>query len=248
MLSVKDTGHGMTDDVKKRIFEPFFTTKGKEIGTGLGLATVQGIVKKNQGMITVDSQVGVGTTFSVYWPFEVPPRERAVESAGQDAKALLPSDGDGPSPCILVVDDEKPLLDMARRALVMLGYTVHAATNIDQVRKIWKEHADEVALLLTDVVMPGMNGVELAAMLRKDRPELRVVTMSAYTDSVVLKLGVRKSEVQFIQKPFTPDQLLATVHAALLRPDGREGNGGSGGNKLPGKSETPPVGEESSHA
>ena len=221
MLSVKDTGHGMPEDVKERIFEAFFTTKGEEVGTGLGLATVQGIVKKNGGSITVDSQVGVGTTFSIYWPFEAPPRRFVGETSEEGAEAQLPPEMGGRSPCILAVDDEKPLLDMVRRVLTMHGYTVHGATNADQVRRIWKEHGDEVDLLLTDVVMPVMSGVEIAAMLRKERPGLRVVTMSAYTDSVVLKLGVRKNEVQFMQKPFTPDQLLATVRTALLRPDDR---------------------------
>ena len=214
VLELRDSGHGMSPETQARIFEPFFTTKDEGAGTGLGLATVYGIVKQNHGDIQVESEIGKGTTFRIFLP----------HVAGTLAGIILPgiperASAATPRPrgkgTILVVDDEKSILNMARRVLETCGYTVFPALTDHDVLSIWEKHRDEIHLLLTDVIMPGMSGVEIGAKLREDRPGLAVLYMSAYTDSTIINLGATEAGTFFIQKPFTPPDLLRKVQEAL---------------------------------
>jgi nitrogen-specific signal transduction histidine kinase/CheY-like chemotaxis protein len=235
VLAVEDTGHGMDEVTRRRIFEPFFTTKGEQEGTGLGLTTVQSIVKDHGGVVTVQSQVGLGTAFTVWLPRYSQPRlppdaspERTTLTLDVDTDVvILPAIPEGPSRTrgevgILLLDDEESVLRMIERGLVTKGFRVFAArTDIELLMK-WEEHRDEIDLLITDMVMPGMSGVEVAARLRQDRPDLKVLSISAYTDTVIMKLGGSGSDdTFFLQKPFTPDVLIAKVERMLsIRPAG----------------------------
>ncbi len=227
VLAVEDTGHGMDEMTRRRIFEPFFTTKAEHEGTGLGLTTVQSIVKDHGGAVTVQSQVGLGTAFTVWLPRYTEPRlppevssERTTLTLDADTEIVLPASGaqsrSRADVGILLLDDEESVLRMIERGLVTKGFKVFAArTDIELLMK-WEEHRDEVDLLITDMVMPGMSGVEVAERLRQDRPELKVLSISAYTDSVIMKLGgTGCDDTLFLQKPFTPDVLIAKVERML---------------------------------
>ncbi len=216
MLAVSDTGQGMDDAVKARLFEPFFTTKGSG-GTGLGLATVYGVVKQAGGSIWVYSEPGRGTTFKLYLPSTA-----TLEATPISRSSLLPS-ATGVETVLLVEDDE----GVRAGALAILGrrgYTLLTARNATEALALHERHAGPIHLVLTDVVMPGMNGRALAERLTALRPELRVLYMSGYTDSTIAHHGVLDPDAYFIQKPFTPDSLSRKVREVLDRdrspPDG----------------------------
>jgi PAS domain S-box-containing protein len=214
MLAVSDTGTGMTPAVRVHLFEPFFTTKPVGKGTGLGLATVYGIVKQSGGYIAVRTEPGRGSSFKVYLPRIAAP-----------ASAPPPSPAPAPAPSsrgtarvaetVLVVEDEQAVLTLSRRALESEGYTVLAAADGADAVRIAERHGGTIHLLLTDVVMPGISGRELAAQLAARRPGLRVVYMSGYPGDTAARGGALAQGSAFLQKPFEPDALARKVREAL---------------------------------
>ena len=213
-VSVTDTGTGMDAITQARIFEPFFTTKAAGKGTGLGLAMVYGIVKQSGGSIRVQSALGAGTTFEVFLPRDVSMRSADLLRA---TGALEIATG---QETVLLVEDEEAVRSVTRRILVAAGYEVITAGSGGEALQVWADHQDRVSLLLTDVVMPGMNGRELADRLVALRASLKVLYMSGYTDDAIVHRGVLDPGTQFIGKPFSSDALLARVRSAL-HSDGR---------------------------
>jgi PAS domain S-box-containing protein len=212
-LSVTDTGTGMTDEVRARLFEPFFTTKSPGQGTGLGLATVYGIVTQAQGRLEVATAPGRGTTFTVLLPAVPDP----VTGAGGSEPDHVSGTG-----TVLLVEDEEPVRKLARIILEARGYEVlEAETGADAVRAAGT-HPGPIHLLITDVVMPGMGGREVADAVRRLRPEVRILYVSGYTDDALVRHGVTGEEGAFLQKPFTPHGLAQKVRA-LLNGTGRNG-------------------------
>lgn len=208
MLSVSDTGIGMDSDAQERIFEPFFTTKEQGKGTGLGLSTVYGIVKQHEGNIWVYSEPDRGTCFKIYLP--VSHSTPVVEPVDQGGSHV---------PCgdetVLLVEDEPRVRDAVKRALENYGYTVLSALHPDEATTVFGENAHSVDILLSDVVMPGCDGVQLYDRLCVQRPGLPVLFMSGYTDRSILEEGILNPGVPFIQKPFSPAQLVRKVRAVL---------------------------------
>jgi len=207
-LTVTDTGCGMNTDVLGHLFEPFFTTKDAHKGTGLGLSTVFGIVTTYGGGIDVWSQVGHGTTFDLYFPRATP----QTTATSTDSPQAQPRQG---SETILLVEDDNGVRDLVRRELLKTGYQVIEAKNGVEACLTATQQSYHVDLLLTDVVMPGMNGRELAEHLAVIKPNLRVLFMSGYLDDISVNSGMDPHRTTFLQKPFTPDLLLRTVRALL---------------------------------
>lgn len=206
VLTVSDTGRGMDRETVSHMFEPFFTTKGPGKGTGLGLATVYGIVTQHGGTIAVNSTPGLGTAFALSFPRD------AAANAG--ALAPVPSGGDtAGKETVLLVEDEPMVRGLVRTMLSAKGYTVHEASSGEEALERYGDRLDSVHLLLTDVVMPGINGRVLAERLVSRRPDLKVLFMSGYTEDAVL--GARGPGVQFLQKPFAPDRLRTMVRQVL---------------------------------
>jgi PAS domain S-box-containing protein len=208
-LTVTDTGTGMTEETLANLFEPFFTTKSAGAGTGLGLSTVYGIVKQSEGDIHVQSELGRGTTFRLYFP--------RIQSDVRPAGIRTPAHG-APlrgSETILLVEDDESLRHMAARVLREAGYLVLDARTPMEAAATGTQYAEDIDLLLTDVVMPQMSGRAIAERLVKHRPTLAVLYMSGYTDDDVLRRGVLATDTGFLQKPFTPAQLLQQVRVAL---------------------------------
>ena len=201
MLAVSDTGSGMDTETRAHIFEPFFTTKAFGKGTGLGLATVYGIVRQSGGNIRVESAPGAGSTFTIYLPRVEGGLEQAVETV-----TALPARG---SETILVVEDQNEVRALVQRILEEFGYVVLSAGEIADALRIVERHEGPIHLLLTDMVMPEMNGAHLAERLVALRQEMAVLFMSGYTDYAIVNHG------RFIQKPFTPDALARKVRAVL---------------------------------
>jgi hypothetical protein len=208
MLAVTDTGTGMTEATKARLFEPFFTTKEKGKGTGLGLSTVYGIVKQSGGFIWVYSELGLGSTFKIY----LPRVDEAAEATSAPATEPRPVEG---TETVFVAEDEEGVRRIVREALERRGYTViHAASGPEAVARA-EAHAGPIHLLVTDVVMPGMGGRDLATHLAAARPGLRVLYMSGYTDDSALRRRIVEGGSPYLQKPFSPDVLLRKVRAVL---------------------------------
>ncbi len=208
-LTVSDTGTGMTEEVKTHLFEPFFTTKEAGKGTGLGLATCFGIVKQSGGHILVHSEVGVGTTFEIYLPSLEKIDNTAIENSIVDA---LP----GGTETILLVEDDRTVRVLTMRLLKNHGYRLLEASNGEEALRLIDEQAQEsIDLLLTDVVMPWMSGQELAAQVRKLRPEIKILYTSGYVDDTVAQLSRLEAEITLIPKPFSPELLLRTVRHTL---------------------------------
>ncbi|MDO9123155.1 MAG: ATP-binding protein, partial [Deltaproteobacteria bacterium] len=208
MLSVSDTGVGMTPEVKAKLFEPFFTTKEKGKGTGLGLSTVYGIVKQSGGNIWVYSEPGQGTTFKIYLPRVDEPLEEAGERVVQKE---LPCGGE----TILVVEDEEKVRQVTVQILTKNGYTVLEASHGDEAKQICEQHGGPIHLIVTDVVLPGMNGRELAESLASRYPGAKVLYMSGYTDNAIVHHGVLEKGLHFLQKPFNLEGLLRKVREVL---------------------------------
>jgi two-component system cell cycle sensor histidine kinase/response regulator CckA len=207
-LAVSDNGCGMDKEVLNNIFEPFFTTKEVERGTGLGLAMVYGIVKQNNGFINVYSEPGKGTTIKIYVPRH---KGKIVETQGE-AKAEIPL---GRGETVLVVEDDLPVLKLARKILDGLGYTVLIAGTPGEALGLAEKHAGEIHLLVTDVIMPEMNGRELAERLQSLYPGLKYMFMSGYTANAIAHGNVLEEGVHFIQKPFSTRDLAVKVREAL---------------------------------
>jgi PAS domain S-box-containing protein len=210
-LSVTDTGIGMDAETRSHIFEPFFTTKGPGEGTGLGLATVYGIVKQSEGSISVASEPGRGTTFTIYLP-----RVDQVTEAPETLR--VPSASAAGGETVLLVEDEGDVRELVREILEAHHYTVLEARDPGAALRIAERHGGPIHLLLTDVVMPQMSGRRLAEQLGPLRPEMKVVYISGYTDDTILRHGLADSAVSIlVPKPFTPDGLIAKVREVLER-------------------------------
>ena len=206
-LRVGDTGTGIPPEVMARVFEPFFTTKEVGKGTGLGLATVFGIVKQHNGHINVDSEVGRGTTFTILFP-------ASAQALVKQVAAVAPAaPGSGAGETILIVEDEPILRELAHAILADAGYKVLEAENIEGALTVWQEHGDEIDLLLTDMVLPGdITGRELARQLQAQKPGLKVIFSTGYSQDL---LDSKDEPENFLQKPYPPDTLLRTVRTCL---------------------------------
>jgi CheY-like chemotaxis protein len=208
LLAVSDNGSGMDKEVLDNLFEPFFTTKPVNKGTGMGLATIYGIVKQNNGFINVYSEPGQGSTFKIYLPRSV--ADKDTEKAVPDKKAAA-----GGTETILLVEDEPSILRMTRMMLERKGYTVlPAATPTEAVEKA-KNHSGPIDMLMTDVIMPEMNGRDLAGQITDLYPDIRLLFMSGYTANVIAHHGVLDDGVAFIQKPFSMVDMTEKVRAIL---------------------------------
>ena len=211
MLAISDTGHGMDAETLKQVFEPFFTTKGKGKGTGLGLSTVYGIVKQHGGSIWTYSEPGSGTTFKIYLP-------QAGEADAKPTNAPTPMTATDGTETVLLVEDEATVRRLARRVLDKHGYTVIEAQNGADALAVAAKHEAPIHLLLTDVIMPVMNGKELHEQLLAVRPDLKVLYMSGYTDNVIAHHGILERDVFFLEKPFSSQGLVHKVRQALDAP------------------------------
>jgi signal transduction histidine kinase/DNA-binding response OmpR family regulator len=212
VLRMSDTGLGMDDAVQARIFEPFFTTKTAGRGTGLGLATVYGIVKQSDGVLRVTSAPGAGTAIEVH----LPGTDAPLAPESRPARRLLHRGTE----TLLVVDDRHDVRRFVARSLRGYGYRVLEAASGQEAINASDAHPEPIDLLLTDVVMPGLNGRQLAERLRQHRPDLTVLYMSGYSDNVLGEHGVLDAGMSYIQKPFTPDDLAVKIRATLRRLDG----------------------------
>jgi PAS domain S-box-containing protein len=208
LLQVADTGIGMDATIQARLFEPFFTTKAPGKGTGLGLATVYGVVKQSAGYILVESEPGEGTTFSVYLPLV------AHDTAGEELRAAVGAAVRGVE-TVLLVEDEPAVREIASRMLKRQGYVVLLAASGAEALAISAAFTGTIHLVLTDAVMPGMGGVEVVRRLRERRPALKALFMSGYTDDEIVRRGIVSSSMPFVQKPFAPADFARAVRDAL---------------------------------
>jgi CheY-like chemotaxis protein len=206
MLAVTDNGVGMDQETQKRIFEPFFTTKELGKGTGLGLSTVFGIVQQSGGTIWVYSELGRGTTFKLYLP--------RANAEADVRRTPIPAAAHG-TETILLVEDEEQVRLVALNILRRRGYKVIVARDPAEALLLCETHVEPIDLLLTDVVMPQMSGPELAERLADTRPTMKILCMSGYTDDSVVRHGVLKSGMVYLQKPFTPASLTKKVRETL---------------------------------
>ena len=208
-LSVSDNGLGMSQELQTRIFEPFFTTKEAGRGTGLGLATVYGIVKQSGGNIWVYSEPGQGATFKIYLPVDEsdrPTQEHTAPVRGQWSRG---------SETVLLVEDAPMIRRLAQKVMTKAGYTVLEAGDGDQAMAAADAHGAPIHIMLTDLIMPGLSGVDLAQRLTSLRPATRVLYMSGYTDNAIVRNGLLAEGAPFLQKPFTPEELLRKLRQVL---------------------------------
>ncbi|MCH2659844.1 ATP-binding protein, partial [bacterium] len=211
-LRVADSGKGIDDDDLNRIFEPFYTTKDSGKGTGLGLSMVYSLVDQSNGQIDVTSRASEGTAFDLYFPLtDTRPAEAAVAQASPAVGEDINQSGE----IILLVEDDDVVRNLARRVLGDHGYSVVEARHGEEALAMSELHKGPIHLLLTDVVMPKMSGRQLAQNLERLRPDIPVLYMSGYTDDTVLRYGVQENEVALLQKPFTPDALVAKVREVI---------------------------------
>ncbi len=210
LLAVTDTGTGMDRDTQARIFEPFFTTKEQGKGTGLGLSSAYGTVKQSGGYIWVYSELGRGTTFKIYLP-----RERAISDTPPAAAPPAP----GGAETVFIVEDQPEVRRLARKSLETRGYTVLEAGSGDEALRLSERYVGPIHLLVTDVIMPGLSGREVALLLTTTRPEMRVLYVSGYPDESIVHHGVLDPGLAFLQKPFTPNTLARKVRQVLDGPD-----------------------------
>ncbi len=208
MLTISDTGSGMSPEIQEHIFEPFFTTKAVGKGTGLGLSTVYGIVRQNNGFVWVYSEPGRGSTFKVYLP-------KMKGDAEPEEKEQTPVDDPGGSETVLIVEDNDGLRKFAQEILQSYGYRTLVAKNGEDALRVSREHKGPIHLLLTDVVMPKMGGREAAKRLQPLYPQMKVIYMSGYTENAIVHHGVLAPELDFLEKPFTPEGLARKVRGAL---------------------------------
>jgi CheY-like chemotaxis protein len=208
VLIVSDDGRGMDKETQSHLFEPFFTTKKVGEGTGLGLATVYGIVKQNNGFITVDSEPGKGSTFTISFP-------RQTESEPAHSAAAEVRGARGGAETLLVVEDEQAILSLSKTILGLLGYTVLAARLPEEALAVARAHDGPIHLLIADVVMPQMNGRELSAQIAALKPGIRSLFISGHTADVIGHQGVLEPGVQLISKPFSLTVLAQKVREIL---------------------------------
>ena len=208
MLSVSDSGVGMNSETLLHIFEPFFTTKEVGKGTGLGLATVYGVVKQSGGYIWVDSEVGKGSSFQIFLPYV----EEAVTHLAEETSPSPILQG---NETILVVEDAEPLRKLAQTLLVERGFQVLTASSGEEALQVKAKFPGTIHLLLTDIVMPGMNGRVLAEQLLRKQPGMKVLYMSGYTDSFIAGHGVLEEGIHLLHKPFTEEVLISKVCEVL---------------------------------
>ncbi len=208
MLAVSDTGIGMDEETRSHVFEPFFTTKEQGKGTGLGLATVYGIVKQSGGYVWVYSEPGRGATFKVYLP-------RVDEPVETPDTAPAEQPVEGGRETVLLAEDDPSVREIVAQVLAQKGYRVLRAPDGQTALMMARGHGAEIHLLVTDLVMPGMTGRELAEALTVERPDLRVLYMSGYTDDAVVRHGVLDAGMQYLQKPFAPRALASKVREIL---------------------------------
>lgn len=211
-LMVRDTGCGMSKEVKQHIFEPFFTTKETGVGTGLGLATVYGIVKQNHGFILVDSDVDRGTTMRIYLPRHVGAEIAAVAKASRSTAIL------GGHETILLVEDEPSILRITEDALRNLGYTVIAANSPKEALRLAEQHLGRIDMLVTDVVMPGMNGRELQTKVLEKHSHIKSLFISGYTSEAITREGILEKGVNFVPKPFSVEEIAVAIRNVLGEP------------------------------
>jgi len=211
-VDVADTGIGIPKEYLGKIFDPFFTTKPMGQGTGLGLATVYGIVKQTGGFVTVESDVGHGTTFSIFLP-----RYKGVLEAQGEAERALPRDITGQD-TILLVEDEEAVRSFAARALKLRGYQVLEASGGEEALEIVKQRSGEIHLLITDVVMPNMDGPTLVRAVKRLVPDMAVIFMSGYAEEAFRRNDEKAEDLHFLPKPFGLKQLAAKVKDVLSAP------------------------------
>jgi PAS domain S-box-containing protein len=211
MLAVSDTGTGMSDATKARVFEPFFTTKEVGKGTGLGLSTVYGIIKQSGGYIWVYSEPGHGTTFKIYLP-------RVEATVAPAAPSPPPAVALGGAETVLVVEDQAEVRRLTHRVLAARGYRVLVAADGPEALRVAEQHPDPIHLLVTDVIMPGMSGREVALLLSPQRPAMKVLYLSGYADESIVHHGVLEPGIAFLQKPFTVEALARKVREVLDAP------------------------------
>jgi CheY-like chemotaxis protein len=214
MLAVSDNGTGMTEDIRAHIFEPFFTTKDPGKGTGLGLPTSYGIIRQHGGDIWVYSEPGVGTTFKIYLP--VCPSSDPVRAAARPVNLAA-----GGTETILLVEDDNAVARIMRETLEQRGYHVLAANGAEEAMALVAGHVEEIHLLVTDLVLQSAHGVEVARQIRHLRPGIRVLCVSGYTSPSTTGKPFLEKETRFLQKPFAPEVLAATVREVLDENRGR---------------------------
>jgi two-component system, cell cycle sensor histidine kinase and response regulator CckA len=208
VLSVSDTGRGMTEEIRRQVFEPFFTTKGRGKGTGLGLSTVYGIVKQSGGEVTVASTPGEGSSFRIFLP--------AVDrAAAAGVNGDPPTERKPGTETVLLVEDEAGLRKLIQGILVSRGYTVLQAADAGEALDVCERHTGPIHLFLTDIIMPGMSGQDLATLVAQKRPRLKVLYMSGHSDHAILDHGEIESGAAFLRKPFTPEILLSKIRQVL---------------------------------
>ncbi|MBN2858486.1 MAG: response regulator, partial [Candidatus Delongbacteria bacterium] len=208
MLAVTDTGTGMNKETVEKIFEPFFTTKGLGKGTGLGLSTVYGIVKQSGGYVYCYSEPGKGTTFKIYLP--IVDDESLSETESQTKEELI-SHGEN----IVMIDDERDIRDVVKRMLEQEGYNVFEASNFAEVKKHFSENS--IDLLITDVIMPEMNGDEIGEKILEEYPDAKIIYMSGYTESTIMDFSLLDKNKIYLQKPFSRQSIVQSVREILNR-------------------------------